>query len=126
MDNVKINQGLDVSKMNKIEFKRSHDDMEDDPNYNLNLTNDEITEIVNDITSSTLPLKEKELHFSQKYEKFCEYLPFLFKMACEPVFDKATFAFMLSMRSKVMEKNMTEHDASKEVGQKFYDRYMKK
>lgn len=123
---MEIKEGLDVSKMNKIEFKRKRDDAsEDDPDANLKISNEEIIEMVKDMTSSKLSVKEKESHFSKKYYEFYENFPFLFKMACEPNFDNKTFQYMLNMRSKVINNNMSEFEASKEVGQKFFDKYMK-
>lgn len=125
-DNLKINEGLDVSNMNKIELKRKRGDNDDeDPNANLKVSNEEIKKIVSVIVSSNLSVKEKESHYSKEYPDFYENFPYLFKMACEPNFDKKTFEYILNMRSKILSNNMSEFEASKEVGQKFFDKYMK-
>ena len=125
-DNIKINEGLDVSNMNKIELKRKRgDNGDEDPEANLKVSNEEIKNIVKVMVSSKLSVKEKETYFSKEYPDFYENFPYLFKMACEPNFDNKTFEYILNMRNKILTNKMTEFDASKEVGQKFFDKYMK-
>lgn len=104
--------------------KRDRDNKDD--GELLKLSNDEIMEIVNEIVESTMTVKEKESYFSKLYPDFYDKCPFIFKMACEPNFDKKTFKYMLNMRQKVQDNEITEFEASKEVGQKFFDKYMKK
>lgn len=90
------------------------------------LRNDEIIKIIEDIQKSPIDYKDKETHFSNIYPDFKEIYPFLFSMACKPNFDYNKFNYMMNLRNEIINKNLTVEDASKTVGTKFYNMYMKK
>ena len=90
------------------------------------LRNDEIIKIIEDIQKSSIDYNDKESHFSNIYPEFKENYPFLFSMACKPNFDYKKFNYMMNLRTEIINKNLTVEDASKEVGTKFYNMYMKK
>jgi len=92
----------------------------------IDLSNKEILEIIKDIRNSNLAPKQREAHFEKIYSDFNDRYPYLFTMACGESFDETTLNYILSMREKVRNNNMTEYDASKVVGQKFFNKYMNK
>jgi hypothetical protein len=92
----------------------------------IDLSNEEIKEIIKDIRASKLNSKKREEFFEKKYSDFNDRYPYLFNMACGDSFDETTLNYMLSMRSQIRSNQMSEYDASKIIGQKFYDKYMNK
>jgi hypothetical protein len=105
--------------------KRDREDMENEDEV-LKLSNEDISNIVKEINESNLTVKEKDIFYRKKYPDFSEKCPFMFKMSCEPNFDIKTFNYMLNMRQKILDNKMTTEAASVEIGQKFFDKYMKK
>jgi hypothetical protein len=110
----------DVVKIDMTKKRTRGGEIED-----INLSNAEIMEIIKDIRNSTLSSKQREEHFEKKYSDFSDRYPYLFNMACSESFDEATLNYILTMREKVTSNKMSEFDASKVVGQKFFDKYMK-
>ena len=90
------------------------------------LRTDENINIVNDIRNSSIPVEQRFDHFAKIYTEFKERFPFLYKLACKKDFDYNHFNYMMNMRSQVINKDKTVEDASKEVGNTFYNMYMKK
>lgn len=81
-----------------------------------------IKSIIEDIQHSSR--KDKELYFKQKYNEFSEKYPMIFKLSCDSKIDMKNLDFMLSMLSKMNNKEMTQDDASVKVGQMLYDKYV--
>ena len=71
-------------------------------------------EIVNIITKDT------------KFKFFIERYPMLFEMVTkDAVFDNESFEYFLSMRDEIIKNKITSEEASKEVGQVWFDKYYK-
>lgn len=90
------------------------------------LEQDTIKKIIHEI-QRTPPNKEKRVeYFSTKYADFADKYPILFDMACRDEFDYDKFNYMMRIRGQIAAKQRTIEHASVEVGQKFYNMYMKK
>jgi len=96
------------------------------------LTNEELTQTINDIIK-----KKKEITYkddNEKFEKlktefpkFAERYLMLFEMVIrDGDFDWKSFNYMINMRNNIINNNMTSEEASKKVGQDWYDKYVKK
>lgn len=84
---------------------------------------DDIVRIVDYIQNSSVPNKSE--HFSVKYKNFKEKYPTLFEIACrEEKIDRTMFNMMLEKAKAVKRKELSQHDASVEVGQTLYDKYV--
>jgi hypothetical protein len=99
------------------------------------LGNKEIKEIVQDIMSVIHENKGKMPHANivnkmtqdEKYKFFIERYPMLFEMVSkESGFDYSSLEYFLSMREEIIKKNITSEEASKQVGQVWFDKYYKK
>jgi hypothetical protein len=110
----------DVVKIDMSKKRTRGGELED-----IDLSNEEILEIIRDIRNSNLTPKQRESHFEKKYSDFNDRYPYLFTMACGESLDETTLNYILTMRQKVRTNTLSEFDASKEVGQKFFDKYMK-
>ena len=88
-------------------------------------SSEEIIAIVNDIVASTLPVTERKTEYTKKYPEFVERYPVLFASSCEDNFDYNRFKYMMRMREQVTSNKKTLEDASKEVGQRMFDAYVK-
>jgi hypothetical protein len=72
------------------------------------------TQIVNIITEDT------------RFKFFIERYPMLFDMVTkDAVFDNESFEYFLSMRDEIIKNKITSEEASKEVGQVWFDKYYK-
>jgi|UniRef100_A0A6C0LWT5 hypothetical protein len=62
-----------------------------------------------------------------KIKLFTERYPMLFDMVTKKEgFDYSSFEYFLTMRDKIIKKELTSDDASKHVGQVWFDKYYKK
>ena len=95
------------------------------------LTNEELINTINNIIK-----RKKEISYkddNDKFEKlktefpqFAERYLMLFEMVIrDGDFDWNSFNYMISMRNKIINNNMTAEEASKKVGQDWYDKYVK-
>ena len=84
-----------------------------------------IKEIVEDIRQSTLSVIQKKAFFEKRYPEFFENFPTLSEACCAPDFDYGRFKYMMKMRDDVLQDKRTLDGASKEVGQKLFDHYVK-
>lgn len=72
------------------------------------------SEIVNIITGDS------------RFKFFIERYPMLFDMVTkDAVFDYESFEYFLSMREEIIKQKKTSEEASKEVGQVWFDKYYK-
>jgi hypothetical protein len=96
------------------------------------LTNEELIKNINDIIK-----RKKEITYiddNDKFEKlknefpsFAERYLMLFEMVIrDGDFDWNSFNYMINMRNKIINDKMTTEEASKKVGQDWYDKYVKK
>lgn len=94
-------------------------------NADEELSSDEILTIVRDIMTAPLTVKDKARVYRTKYPEFAERYEHLFNMACEPNFEFEKLEYMIRLREKVNTGRMTFENASKQVGQKMFDEYVK-
>lgn len=89
------------------------------------LSNAELLAIVDVARGFHGSVKERRSMMERKYPDFASRYPFLFDMVCQDDFDMDRFKYMLDMRAMVNAHNMSHYDASKEIGQKMFDIYVK-
>jgi hypothetical protein len=90
------------------------------------LSQEAIKTIISEIQRTPQNKPKRVEYFSMKYADFAEKYPILFDMACRDEFDYEKFNYMMKIRGQIEKKERTIEHASVEVGQKFYDMYMKK
>jgi len=90
------------------------------------LDQETIKNIIKEIQNTPQNKEKRVEYFSMKYSDFAERYPILFDMACRDEFDYEKFNYMMRIRGQIAKKERTIEHASVEVGQKFYDMYMKK
>lgn len=84
---------------------------------------DKVLNIVEYIQRSDVPNKEE--YFSEKYASFKKNYPILYKVSCaEDKIDKNILSFMVQRLMDIKVNEKTDHDASKEVGQMLFDKYV--
>lgn len=87
------------------------------------LTPDKILSIVSAIQNADVP--NKATYFESKYGNFKKKFPVLYEAACkDEKIDTGTLQFMLEMLGKMTADNLSQHDASANVGQMLYDKYI--
>lgn len=89
------------------------------------LTTEEIMTIVGTMVSYQGTSQQKQLRFADHFPEFKAQYPFLFDMACAPDFDMERFTYMMNLREQVSKQSRTLEDASKEIGQKLFNEYVK-
>lgn len=98
------------------------------------LNNDEIRFIVKEILSIIQDKKGTIPHANivniitgdSKFKFFIERYPMLFDMVTkDAVFDNESFEYFLSMRNEIIKNKVTSEEASKEVGQVWFDKFYK-
>jgi hypothetical protein len=71
------------------------------------------------------PIENKEEVFGEKYKNFKANYPVLFAVACKKEkIDKNMFDMMLNKLEEINSKSITQHEASVEVGQILYNRFV--
>jgi len=90
------------------------------------LSQDSIKTIVNEIQKTPKNKEKRVEYFTVKYPDFADKYPILFDMACREDFDFEKFNYMMRIRGQIATKQRTIEHASIEVGQKFFNMYMKK
>ena len=89
------------------------------------LTNQEIDgvlKIARKIKDSNVPNKAE--YFANIFGNFKERYPMLYDMCCEPDFDMATLEYMTNMMRKINAGHLNDQEASVEVGQRMFDKYV--
>ena len=81
-----------------------------------------VVKIVNKIQQSTE--SDKETYFANIYTAFKEQYPVLYKTACTEKIDMDQFMYLVDKAKQIEDNTISQHDASVEVGQKMYDRYI--
>jgi activator of HSP90 ATPase len=89
----------------------------------MSLPVEKIKAIVTAIRNTNV--ENKQQYFEDKYANFKKKYPKLFDMACSTEqMEISNLDFMLSMLSKMKDDSLTQHDASVQVGQFMYDKYI--
>jgi len=87
------------------------------------IPNEKIVNIVKAISESKVPNKEQ--YFENIYGNFKKQYPHLYAKACsDNQMDINNLTFMLSMLNKMKDDNVSQYDASAQVGQMLYDKYI--
>lgn len=86
---------------------------------------DEILKVVREIRDLDMRPKDRTREVQQKYPDFVERYPMLFEMACQDTFDMERFEYMIRLKEDIEKRRTTVEAASKEVGQKMFDEYVK-
>lgn len=81
-----------------------------------------ITRIVKNILESDEANKEEV--FGVKYPNFKDKYPVLFQCACDGKLDMNNLNFMLSVLGRMDQEGVSQYDASAEVGQMLYTKYV--
>lgn len=95
------------------------------PTDHRTFSNDEIMAIIQEIQADADTFKNKQLKYERMHPEFAEQLPMLFEMACSPNMDMQKLNYMLGMRASILNRQSTPEMASANVGQKFFDIYVK-
>jgi hypothetical protein len=85
---------------------------------------DVVTEIVQ-CDKDFVSMEDKTNFFVTKYPLLANTYPTIFSKACEPHFDLAKFSWMLNMANNVRDNQISQHDASVQVGEKLVDEHVK-
>ena len=82
---------------------------------------------IRDLVKNNQGINEEELDIIVKkdYHSFIEQYPTIYKKIKDNTLDEDKFTYMLDMLSKVNNKEMTEFNASVDIGQKLVDHYVK-
>lgn len=68
----------------------------------------------------------KEIHFENVYPDFKKSYPYLYHKACtDASMDVERLKYMLQIRDMMTNETISSEDASKQVGQTFFDMYVK-
>lgn len=86
------------------------------------LTPDEIYKIAKSISESKV--SNKKGYYKSIYKQFYDEQPILYEMCCEKNFDISVLEYMLDMLSKMQSKEITTDQASVDVGQKLFNKYV--
>lgn len=87
------------------------------------LSSEKIITIVTAIQETNVP--NKAAYFENKYANFKKKYPALYEQACKnEKIDMTTLKFMLGMLNQIGTADVSQHDASANVGQMLYDKYI--
>lgn len=87
---------------------------------------DDLKNVLYEIEKSPLNPKDKEKYFVTQYADISNKYPMIIKKACEEGFDFPKMFWMMEQKNKVDSNEMTQHDASVEVGEVLVNEYIKK
>lgn len=85
-------------------------------------TKESILKIVNIIRESNV--QNKEAHFENIYKNFKKKYPHLYSMVCQPNVDMNMLNYLLDMMDKIHKNDKTQEDASVEVGQELFTKFV--
>jgi hypothetical protein len=86
------------------------------------MDSEKIREIISEIQSSIR--HDKEEYFSNKYSEFKEKYPMMLAIACTTKLDMNNLDFMFKLLGQIHNKEKSQFDASAQVGQMLFDRYV--
>ena len=96
------------------------------------LTNEELIQTIKDILKRKNEItynddNDKFEKLKTEFSSFSERYLMLFEMVIrDGDFDWSSFNYMINMRNKIINDNMTSEEASEKVGQDWYDKHVKK
>lgn len=97
--------------------------MSTDNRMSSGIPTEKILTIVNTIRESKVANKAQ--HFESIYGNFKKKYPTLYAKACSnDELDVANLTYMLGMLNQMNNENVTQYDASAQVGQMLYDKYI--
>ena len=96
-----------------------------EPEMTEHLSSEEIIEIIEKVAHFKGSSKDKQRVFRKTYPEFVEKYPVLFEMSTKDDFDVNRLKYMLSLRTRVEQSKLSQHDASARVGQMLFDSYVK-
>lgn len=73
---------------------------------------------------STSDVKDKEKHFEIIYKNFKNKYPQLYTMCCQDNFDISILEYMLSMANNIKKNEISQQEASTQVGQKVLEKFV--
>lgn len=91
----------------------------------VQLSSEYILKIAQEICDYRGNLSEKKRTFRKRYPEFVENYPTLFEMSIQNNFDINRLKFMLHMRDKVENANISQHNASAAIGEMLFNDYVK-
>ena len=87
------------------------------------MNTEHVMKIVNFIQDSKVINKEE--HFSEKYSTFKKNYPVLFKVSCQDEkIDDNMLGLMLEKLSDIKTNNISQHEASVNVGKLLFEKYV--
>ncbi len=81
-----------------------------------------IKQIIEIIRNSDV--ENKEEHFEHIYQNFKKKYPVLYSACCKNTFDMKTLNYMLDMLDKIHNNEQSQEQASIEVGQKLFSKFV--
>jgi hypothetical protein len=102
--------------------KRTHDEMQATDDF---MPNDDILRIVQEIVADPEEESVKFNKYKSRYSTFAHRYPHLFMSVCESNFDMNRLQYMLRMKSAIDQQRLSQHQASVQVGQFMYNKYVK-
>jgi hypothetical protein len=95
------------------------------------MSNEEIIETVKDIRrqlnncfGNVSIFNQTKQKLKQDYANFASRYEMLFEISCEPSFSWDNFDIMMKMRERLIDNEKSFDEASKEIGQIFFDKYV--
>jgi hypothetical protein len=85
---------------------------------------DQICEVVLAIRKLTGPARVRKIEAQKTYADFERRYPMLFATACADDFDMDRFVYMMQMKMRIDQRELTAEQASIEVGQTMFDRFV--
>lgn len=79
--------------------------------------------ICNDASFSSTEAKIE--FYVKKYPDEADKYPMLIKSACDPTFDRVKLSWMINILKKIGTNELTQHDASVQVGEGLVNEYVK-
>ncbi len=89
------------------------------------LPNDELIHIVRTVASMNKSMREKRKYCQASFPDFVDRYPMLYEKVCEDGFDMNRFMYMMNLKNQIQKKAQTVDSASKIVGQRLFDEYVK-
>ena len=85
----------------------------------------ELKDVLEEMKDSSLKGEEKQKYFVSKYNQLANKYPMIFKKASEPNFDYQKMFWMIDKQDNVNRKNISQHEASIEIGEELVNEHIK-
>lgn len=100
--------------------KRRHDQVASTEDMPL----DQICEVVLNIRKIAGPERVRKIEARKTFSDFETRYPMLFAMACGDNFDMERFVYMMQMKMRIENRELTAEQASIQVGQTMFDTFV--